>query len=217
RAMFLAARKVRRDVNLDLTVLDSGQTIFTAHVDQTNFDLLQQFALPAGKELVLQAAGTGSVAYQIANRFYLAAGTVPEQSDMELDVTYAADHVETDQTVDVGVRINYTGKKDKTGMVILDVSVPTGFEAVSGSLDKLVSSGKVARVEQAGRKIVFYIDALTRNEPLVFGFQVRALYPVRTDPAVSKAYEYYDASVFAYGRTSVGKVIRRPRVQSRER
>ncbi|RPJ58024.1 MAG: hypothetical protein EHM23_18700, partial [Acidobacteria bacterium] len=40
RAMFLAARKVRRDVNLDLTVLDSGQTIFTAHVDQTNFDLL---------------------------------------------------------------------------------------------------------------------------------------------------------------------------------
>ncbi len=215
RAMFLAARKVRRDVNLEISVLDSGKPIFTAHVDQTNFDLLQQFALPAGKELVLQAAGTGSVAYQVANRFYVAAGTVPEQSSMELDVTYAADHVETDQKVDVGVRVNYTGKKEKTGMVILDVSVPTGFEAVLASLDSLVSDGKVQRVELAGRKIVFYIDGLVRNQPLVFGFQVRALYPVRTDPAVSKAYEYYDASVFAYGRTSVGKVVRRARSGSR--
>ena len=216
RAMFLAARKVRRDVNLELSVLDSGKPIFTGHVDQTNFDLLQQFALPAGKELVLQAVGTGSVAYQVANRFYVAAGTVPEQSDMELDVTYAADHVETDQKVDVGIRINYTGKKEKTGMVILDVSVPTGFEAVSSSLDSLVTGGKVQRVEQAGRKTVFYIDGLVRNEPLVFGFQVRALYPVRTDPAVSKVYEYYDPKVFAFGRTSVGKVMRRPRSGSRE-
>ncbi len=215
RAMFLAARKVRRDINLEIAVLDSGKTIFTAHVDQTNFDLLQQFALPVGKELVLQAAGTGSVAYQVANRFYVAAGSVPEQSDMELDVTYAADHVETDQKVDVGVRINYTGKKEKTGMVILDVSIPTGFQVVSTSLDSLVTTGKVQRVEQAGRKIVCYIDGLVRNQPLVFGFQVRALYPVRTDPAVSKAYEYYDAAVFAYGRTSVGKVLRRPRWQSR--
>jgi CD109 antigen len=216
RAMFLAARKVRRDVNLLITVLDSGNAIFTAHVDQTNFDLLQQFALPLGKEIVLSATGTGSVAYQVANRFFVAAGEVPEQSDLELDVTYAADHVETDQIVDVGVRINYTGEKEKTGMLILDVSVPSGFEVVSPSLDVLVSSGKVQRVEQAGRKIVFYIDALLRNQPLAFGFQVRALYPVRTNPAVSKAYEYYDPKVFAYGRTSIGKVTRRPRSGSRK-
>jgi len=215
RAMFLAARKVLRNINLEISVLDSGKSIFTAHVDQSNFDLLQQFALPAGKELVLQAAGTGSVAYQVANRFYVAAGTVQEQSDMELEVTYSADHVETDQKVDVGVRINYTGKKEKTGMVILDVSVPTGFEVVSASLDVLVSGGKVQRVEQAGRKIVFYIDGLVRNQPLFFGFQVRALHPVRTDPAVSKAYEYYDASVFAYGRTSVARSQRRLRSGSR--
>ncbi|MFB3904740.1 MAG: alpha-2-macroglobulin family protein [Acidobacteriota bacterium] len=215
RAMFLAARKVQRAVALDVTVLDAGKPVFTTHVDQSNFDLLQQFPLPTGRELVLQAAGTGSVAYQLANRFYAAPGTEPEQRDMELDVTYATDHVEADQTVDVGVRVNYTGKKEKTGMVILDVSVPTGFEAVSASLQSLVSSGKVQKVEQAGRKVVFYIDGLLRDQPLVFGFQVRALYPVRTDPAVSKAYEYYDSSVFAYGRTSVRKLMRRPRRQSR--
>ncbi|RPI22541.1 MAG: hypothetical protein EHM61_22030 [Acidobacteria bacterium] len=215
RAMFLAARKVRRDVNLELTVIDSGKTIFTAHVDQANFDLLQQFSLPVGRELILQAAGTGSVAYQVANRFYLPADLLPQKKDMELDVSYSADHVETDQTVDVGVRISYLGKKEKTGMVILDVSVPTGFELVRASVDSLVKAGIVQRVEVAGRKVIFYIEELVRNQPVEFGFQVRALYPVRTDPAVSKAYEYYDASTFAFGRSSVRGSMRVRRTQGR--
>jgi hypothetical protein len=46
RALFLAARKVHRDVDLEISVLAGDTPIFTAHVDEDNFDLLSSFRFP---------------------------------------------------------------------------------------------------------------------------------------------------------------------------
>jgi CD109 antigen len=117
---------------------------------------------------------------------------------MLFDVTYNTRHIEADNLVDVNVQIAYTGVKTKTGMIIADVGVPTGFEVVRGLLDDLVNAKIVQRVEVAGRKVIFYVDSLVPGKLLSFAFQIRALYPVKAQATVSRAYEYYDASVEAY-------------------
>jgi hypothetical protein len=117
---------------------------------------------------------------------------------MLLDVTYDSSHIEVDDIVDVRVSLRYTGEKPKTGMVIADIGIPTGFAAVQASLDSLVESKTVSRVEVAGRKVIFYHDGIESGQPLDFVFQVIALYPVRAEGPVSHAYEYYDPDVEAF-------------------
>ncbi|MEJ2146493.1 MAG: alpha-2-macroglobulin family protein [Acidobacteriota bacterium] len=199
RALFEAARKLHRDLNVELSILEGDRILHTTVVDESNFDVLQQFELPSdGGPYTLQSVGTGSVGYQWAQRFNFPGQFLPPSSDMTLSVDYLSDHVEVDDLVDVQVSVEYTGPKAKTGMAIVDVGVPTGFEAVSDSLDALRTEDVVSRVEVAGRKIIFYLDELVRGTPVHFGFQVRALFPVRAEGPVSSAYEYYDSSARAY-------------------
>jgi CD109 antigen len=215
RALFLAARKVHRGLNVDLSVLRESLTIFSVHIDEDNFDLVHQFELPLGEsKLVLQSTGQGSVGYQLVNRFNVPGELLPPPKDMVLEVVYKTDHVEVDEIVDVGVSLKYTGTKTKTGMVIVDIGIPTGFDAVASSLDALTASGTVDRVETAGRKVIFYLDGLVGGEPRAFSFKIRALYPVRAEGPVSKAYEYYDPSIQASHRqeqVSVGDPAPRSR------
>ncbi|HOE11530.1 MAG TPA: alpha-2-macroglobulin family protein [bacterium] len=84
-----------------------------------------------------------------------------------------------------------------SGMLILDISVPTGFAAVQESLDKVLELDLIKRVEQAGRKVIFYVDGLEPAESVEFTFQVKALFPVRAIIGTSAAYSYYNTGIRA--------------------
>jgi CD109 antigen len=213
RALFVAARRVHRDVNLELTLLQAGQKLSVLRIDASNFDLSQQVEVPvSGGSVVLRAAGTGSVGYQLVTEFNVPGDFLPPPRDLLLDISYNTGHIEVDNLVDVNVSVTYTGVKDRTGMIIADIGVPTGFEVVRASLDALLNQKIVQRAELAGRKIIFYIDSMPRAKPLTFTFQIKALYPVRAEGALAKAYEYYDASVQAYVRQApVSFGMARPR------
>jgi CD109 antigen len=211
RALFLAARKVHADLDVTLTVKSDDETIFTLHVDSSNYDLFHQVELPepltsstppedggAQPTLKLVSEGEGSVGFQVVLRYNVPGDLLPPPRDMLLSVVYDAGHIEVDDKVDVLVRLQYTGLKEKTGMVIADVGVPTGFTHVQGTLDALVDAKAVSRVEVAGRKIIFYVESLEKGVSLNFSFQVLALYPVRAEGPVSHVYEYYDPDVEAY-------------------
>ena len=202
RALFLAARKVRRDLDVQLTVSSSTGSLFEIQVNESNFDLLHQHELPIDQgELTLASTGSGNVGFQLVKRFNVPGEFLPPPRDLVFDVRYDAEGIEVDDLVDVNVTIQYTGFKDRTGMVIADVGVPTGFGVVRSTVDSLVGE-VVERVEIAGRKVIFYIDGLSQNEPLEFQFQVRSLYPVEAEGPISRAYEYYDAVVEAFHRQS---------------
>ena len=113
-----------------------------------------------------------------------------------------------DDIVDVTVILNYPGPREKTNMVIADVGVPTGFEVVQASLDKLIEDGTVSRVEVAIRKVIFYIDQLTQGAEFSFMFQVKALFPIKSAPVSSTAYDYYmpeDKAIDAGTGMTIGK------------
>ena len=216
RALFQAARKIHRDLDVELSLYQGEEELIRFSVNETNFDLLQQFQLPAdGALFELRSSGTGSVGFQLAQRFNLPGELLPPSRNMTLKVSYRADHIEVDDVVDVVVDLQYNGAKERTGMVLVDIGIPTGFGAVMSSLKELTDSELIQRAELAGRKVIFYIDGLNQGESHSFTFQIIALFPVRAEAAISTAYEYYDASIQAYDRQEALAVESRgPKIES---
>ena len=82
------------------------------------------------------------------------------------------------------------------GMIVVDVSIPTGFEAVRDSIVALTQQmPNIKRFEIAGRKVIFYVENMKPGEKLNFSFQVKALYPVKAKGVTSTAYSYYKPDI----------------------
>ncbi len=191
KALSQAASNQSRNLDATIDVQVDGESIHTFAVNSDNFDVLQTLELDPVDHINLEMSGEGRVSYQIAQGFNIPVRTMTPQQELQLDVEYSAEHVETDDIVDVNVSILYSGELMETGMSIVDVSVPTGFELVQESLERVRSMEIVKRIEQAGRKVIFYLDHLSTGETFEFSFQVKAKYPVEADAGVSAAYLYY--------------------------
>jgi len=77
-------------------------------------------------------------------------------------------------------------------MVVLDISIPTGFTAVTESLEELLKTEKkIKRYEVAGRKVIIFVENMLAGEKLAFAFNARAMYPVKAKAAGSQVYSYY--------------------------
>jgi CD109 antigen len=84
----------------------------------------------------------------------------------------------------------------EAGMVVLDVSVPTGFAPVTESIEQVVDGEeKIKRYDVAGRKVIFYIENMLPGDVVSFSFDVVALYPVKAKGVVSQAYSYYKPEI----------------------
>jgi len=214
RTLFLAASKANRDLNVNLSVVSGAETIWSLVVNATNFDLLHTTPLPSGdgmgEPFELRASGSGNVGYQVVKRFNLPGEELPPPKDMLIGVEYRTAGIAVDDILEVRVRLLYGGYKERTGMVIADIGVPTGFAVVRVSTDALIENGIVSRIEIAGRKVIFYLDSLLQNEAFEFSFEMLALYPVRAEGPISQAYEYYDNDIQAHHRMGDVNVFSTP-------
>lgn len=179
----------------DLTVsVTAGDVREEVRVTPENYDVTQVVEVPAGVAVRLEARGTGEAVVQGVLRYNIeepeAAPTV-----FDIDVVYGTAEVEVDDLVDVDVDVTFTPPEPvKAGMVVLDVSVPTGFAPVTESLDRLLERPNVKRYDVAGRKVIVYIEDMAPGEKVSFSFQVKALHPVRGKGSTAAAYSYYTPS-----------------------
>ncbi len=167
------------------------------NVDSSNFDVLQIAELPVGSDIELSATGSGEARFQLVRIFNVFLRDDCISKDMTLEVTYDANHVEIDDIVNVTATVRYFGLEGTTGMMIVDVGVPTGFSPVQETLQALVDAKTVSRFEIAGRKVILYVDGLAPGEKRTFTFQVKAKFPVRAIVPDSKAYLYYKPQIRA--------------------
>jgi CD109 antigen len=176
----------------DLTVtLTAGDIEKQVRVTPDNYDVTQVVEIGAGGSVNLQAEGTGEAVVQGVLRYSISEPE-PVSSVFDIAVDYGTTRVDVDDLVDVDVSIVFDPPEPvKAGMVVLDVSVPTGFSPESSTLDALREVPKIKRVDVAGRKVIVYIEDMAPGEEVSFGFQVRASYPVRAKGGASLAYSYY--------------------------
>ena len=201
KALMTAAATQAKDTDATITVTVDGKKITQVSVDAGNYDVLQIVEIPESAELItLSMSGKGDINYQLVKRFNVILPDEPVFTDLEFEVEYDATDVAVNDIVNVHARVKYTGGANSTGMLILDVAVPTGFAPVVSTLDELKADGLISRYEIAGRKIILYVDDLPRGEELMFDLQVQAQFPVKAIIPDSSAYSYYNPEIKAESR-----------------
>ena len=201
KALMTAAATQAKDTDATITVKVDGNKITQVSVDAGNYDVLQIVEIPGSAELItLSMSGKGDINYQLVKRFNVILPDEPVFTDLEFEVKYDATDVAVNDIVNVHARVNYTGRANSTGMLILDVAVPTGFAPVVSTLDELKADSLISRYEMAGRKIILYVDDLPRGEELLFDLHVQAQFPVKAIIPDSSAYSYYNPEIKAESR-----------------
>ncbi|MBN2488819.1 MAG: alpha-2-macroglobulin [Methanosarcinaceae archaeon] len=205
KALMTAAASAGQDIDATVSVYADGEKIKSMDLNPANYDVLQIVEVPEGADTVrLELEGSGEVNYQMVKKFNEILPDVVVHEEIELDVVYDATDVSVNDIVNVRARVKYNGMPgiggfvvNSSGMMIVDIAVPTGFSPVTSSLDALKDDGTITRYEIAGRKVVLYINELAVGQELDFTLQVKALFPVKAIIPDSRAYSYYNPEVKA--------------------
>ncbi len=186
----------RADVDLTVSVLGDAFRK-DLKIDARNFDVLQVVQLPEDGRFELRVEGKGKAVGQVVRRFNMPTVEAPAYEVLEIQVIYDTTDVEVDDTITISAHLTFNPPVPaEAGMVVLDISVPTGFGVVSETLDAAVErDARLKRHELAGRKVIFYIENLHKGESISVEFQVRALYPVKAKAVSSLAYSYYSPDI----------------------
>ncbi len=185
------AGNLRSDVDLTVNIKGNGIDK-TVRVTPENFDVLQVIELPLNAEVQVTASGKGEVMAQAVTRFNI---EEPEVLDpiLKINVDYDATNVAVNDLVKVTATVSFNPPEFiESGMVVLDISVPTGFTPVAESIDAAIKGQAIIkRYDISGRKVIFYLDEIKAGETITITFQVKATYPVKAKGAVSQVYAYY--------------------------
>ncbi len=193
QALIQFATHSRLDVDMTVS-LTSGSWSKTVAINETNADVVQILTVPVGEPIHIAARGSGEAVVQAVHRFNRPEVDVQPLELFQIDVSYSADHIEVDDRITVSANVRFTPPVlIEAGMVVLDVSVPTGFAPVVETIEALVGDNPaVKRYDIAGRKVILYIEDLLPNQSMGFEFDAVALYPVKAQPVTSQVYSYYN-------------------------
>jgi CD109 antigen len=187
---------------VDLTVTLKGNGVNqTLKINKDNFDVLQTLAVPVDSQIDMTVTGTGNAIGQVVKRYNIPQVDTPvEQQMLKIDVKYDTTNVAVNDLVKVNVALAFNPQPaagiKEAGMIVVDVSVPTGFDPVTDSIAAITRQlPNIKRYEIAGRKVIFYVENMKPGQQIAFSFQVRALYPVKARGVTSTAYSYYTPDI----------------------
>ncbi|MFC1846743.1 alpha-2-macroglobulin family protein [Chloroflexota bacterium] len=181
----------RADVDLTVTINTSEGSI-VKHITSENFDVLQIIEVPVNDQVVITVEGEGEAIAQVVKRFNLP--QVEEGNNtFDIKVDYDTTEVEVNDLVTVSVELGFNPPQPmEAGMIVLDISIPTGFVPVMESIAEIAANNKnIKRYDIAGRKVIFYIENMQSGDSLSFSFQVRAEFSVKAKGVTSQVYSYY--------------------------
>lgn len=190
QALSKYAQRVTSDpLAMSIEVVENHQKktkLDTFQMNPENSLLLQTQKLSSlPSKLSLTATGQGCAMVQSVLRY-----NIPEVEDnqgFDLSVENVDDMV-------LRVCSLYTGGRDKTGMVVLELELVTGWE--SHSLDYLINTVdnfvKRHEVDEEENKVVLYFDSMPKEEKCV-EVPVKLVTPVEeAKDAIATIYDYYN-------------------------
>jgi CD109 antigen len=185
----------RADVDLEINI-KAGEEEKVLKIRQENYDVLQVVDVPVNEVVEIDVEGKGEAVVQVVRRFNLPRADEGDEI-LKIDVDYNTTSVEVDDIVNVSVALEFAPPEPmEAGMIVLDVSVPTGFQPITESVAAVVNNEEnVKRYEIAGRKVIFYIEDMLPGDRISFGFDVKAMYPVKAKGVSSQAYSYYQPEI----------------------
>uniref|UniRef100_A0A8C5TPJ6 Alpha-2-macroglobulin n=1 Tax=Malurus cyaneus samueli TaxID=2593467 RepID=A0A8C5TPJ6_9PASS len=169
-------------------------------VDPTNRLLLQRLPLPqVPGDYSVEVSGEGCVYLQTSLRY----NVQPTQDEAPFTLhVYTVPETCVDSTAhkvfDIGINVSYTGERNVSNMVIVDVKMLSGFIPLKSSVRKLERHHVIERTELNTNHVLLYLEKVRMGETLSFSFTVERDILVRgLKPAQVKVYDYYETDEFA--------------------
>ncbi|XP_064904471.1 alpha-2-macroglobulin-like isoform X3 [Columba livia] len=182
-----------------VTLRSGGDFQQDFQVDPTNRLLLQRVPLPqVPGEYSMEVSGDGCVYLQTSLRY----NVQPTQEDAPFMLhVYTMPETCVDSNAhkvfDIGINVSYTGERNVSNMVIVDVKMLSGFIPIKSSVTKLERDPVIERTELSTNHVLVYLEKLG-SETLSFSFTVERDVPVQgLKPAQVKVYDYYETDEFA--------------------
>ncbi|XP_039417434.1 alpha-2-macroglobulin-like isoform X1 [Corvus cornix cornix] len=168
-------------------------------VDASNRLLLQRVPLPqVPGQYSVEVSGEGCVYLQTSLRYNVQ--PTQEEAPFMLHVYTVPETCEDSKAhkvFDIGINVSYTGERNGSNMVIVDVKMLSGFVPLKSSVRKLEGHPVIERTELNTNHVLLYLEKLGR-ETLSFSFTVERDIPVQgLKPAQVKVYDYYETDEFA--------------------
>jgi len=201
RALLLGAELTGAiDRPLQVAVAAQGELIHEIQIEPQTSDVVRLISLRdviiAGTNRVeLRSEGRGTLAYQIVATHYLPWEDLqPETGDerpLSIEVSYDRTRLELDALLTARVDLAYT-RTGQAPMTIVELGIPPGFSAVSGTFDALVAEGVIERFSLSGGRAVLYFRSLDGGRPVSFRYQLRPGFPARVQAPPALVYAYYE-------------------------
>ncbi|XP_065440730.1 alpha-2-macroglobulin-like isoform X1 [Chrysemys picta bellii] len=182
-----------------VTLQSTGNFQTQFQVDHENRLLLQRVALPeVPGDYSTGVTGEGCVYVQTSLRYNVL--PKPGEAPFALEVhtvPKTCDSPRAQRTFDISINISYTGKRPVSNMVIVDVTMLSGFIPVKTSVRKLEGHNHIHRTELSTNHVLLYMEQVS-NVTQSFSFAVEQDFPVQSlKPALVKVYDYYETDEFA--------------------
>ena len=146
------ATGARADVDLRVSIV-AGEEKTELRIKQDNYDVLQVVEVPIDEEIEISVKGEGEAIVQLVKRFNMPEAEKGEEI-LKVSVDYDATEVEVNDIVNVSVELEFAPPVPmEAGMVVLDISVPTGFSPVVDTIAQVTEKeDKIKRVTHKGQK-----------------------------------------------------------------
>jgi len=197
QALSLYSQRVARteqNVNIDVDIVGhTREKLFSAAVNDDNALLLRQEQIDEDLpfSLDISSSGTGCALVQTVLRY----NTPEVTATAGFRLSAAASQLNSVLGEPLlSVCAAYTGTRANTGMVVLELELVTGWEAVSPHRILNQVEFKVQRVEQDEKdnKVVLYFDEMTRQETCV-RLEVKEVTSIKNSKdAMVTVYDYYN-------------------------
>ncbi|MFN7131819.1 MAG: hypothetical protein ACK4N5_07045, partial [Myxococcales bacterium] len=155
----------------------------------------------AGQPLSVSLAVEGTVRpqYQLATLAWVPTPRTEEALALSVDFDRAT--LAPDDTLTSRVKATWK-RQGPSGMVMLALAVPPGFEVEAESVARLVAAGKVGKFTLTGKELLLYVDRLPPMEPVELAYRLKARFPVKATAPSSVAYLYYQPEIRAESKAS---------------
>jgi hypothetical protein len=202
---------------IDATVtvsLNEGET-HSVQITPENYEVVHLITFDdldmEGENAVsIEVNGEGNLMYQIAGSYYLPWERVSKPSptgeaENLMDIEVAYDRTEMTVNDTVGVSVTVRLNQGQADSALIDLGLPPGFSVETADLAALVAQFNdlpadyalpaIERFEVTGRQILIYVSNLSAEQPLTFGYHLRAKFPLAAQTPASNAYDYYNPEV----------------------
>ncbi|CAK9821472.1 CD109 antigen [Anthophora retusa] len=191
----LGEKLATKSNSISITFMYEGGGQSQMNINSDNSMILQKQVLPRKIRLVnITATGSGFALIQVSFQYNLnVTGAWPLFTlDPQVDKNSNANHLQ----LSVCSSFVPTKEANESNMVVMEVSLPSGFTVDKESLPSLEVSQNVKRVEtkNGDTLVVLYFDEMNRQEycPTVSAFRTHKV--AKQKPVPVTVYDYYDSS-----------------------